>query len=397
MKNVVFILMVALAFVSCQMPTGVVDDGSSGMAEVAFFFGDTISANAIEPGEDYEDVAEYELTLTGPGASQVITTIDKSLYLNLEPGDWSLIVTAYNSDGTTIGAGSKDFTLVDGPNDVNIQVNPMNGVGQLSITVDYSEISVTYPDITFSLDNGNVYSTVNGDFEAGENSASFTTSLNSGTYLLNYEITDGSWEHTENNIQVVIRQGMTSSATFGHGNVTVSIDNNLSAGLYPEIEWVDEPNDGFTISSSATAPSGGDSFFNHKSLNFAVSYESSSYDFNLTEATISAMDIDFNSDGFSDGDMVNFLVTGLQDVTPLYNHDIEVTMLWEVIDGSYYEDVFTRNISSTVSFDNIMLADNMISGFDDGTGTPAFKIAFKEIRFIADDGVNYYTWTNPEL
>lgn len=155
--------------------------------------------------------------------------------------------------------------------------------------------------------------------------------------------------------------------------------------LYPTVVWNNEPmgNVSGNISASAvtSAPSN-NSFFDYRGLVFTATYEAESGEFSLT---------DISSD-----DMISFtggILSG--SVSFFSNHTLEVDMLWNDSDGNYYYETYVSSFDSINGWDTAIDSVNFPDIVDDGDGN--YEIAFKEIRFIADDGVNYYTWTNPDL
>lgn len=103
-----------------------------------------LTVKTIVPNLDMEP-AYYDVFGEGPGTAtfeQLGLTDETVIQASLIPGEWIIIVKAYNGDepATQIGYGTATVTILAGAvSDVTIVVEPLSGVGQLSVRVTWPE------------------------------------------------------------------------------------------------------------------------------------------------------------------------------------------------------------------------------------------------------------------
>lgn len=137
------------------------------------------------------------------------------------------------------------------------------------------------------------------------------------------------------------------------------------------------------LPSSVNAPApASNSFFDYRGITFTATHDSEVGEFAFTDGSIPGILI---------------LSTGIRNgnVSFFSGHTVEITMLWKEDSSSVYgEETVTLGYNATTAWEAPILSSSPLLASD---GSDGWLIAFKEIRFIADDGVNYYTWTNPGL
>jgi len=148
----------------------------------------------IVPPLDME-IAYYGVFGDGPGAATVSrfgvtgTTI---VEVSLVTGEWTIRADAFNADGYLIGTGSVVVGIAAGQStQAQIRVTPLEGNGELSITVAWPAGTVANPALTGTLEPlGGSPQVI--PFMPGTNSASYSyPSLDAGYYLLTLQLSDG--------------------------------------------------------------------------------------------------------------------------------------------------------------------------------------------------------------
>lgn len=351
-------------------------------------------SRAIGPDNyDNASIDHYVISATnGPGEEVSVDTSFESADMVLEPGDWTITVDAYNVDGVVIGSGSTVATLISGSNTVAITVNPIEGEGTATITLNYSGITVDALDFIFtSRSNATVEYTYSASL-IGATSTTVSVSLPADTYTLHIQIThDGDTrtlgiteEGTNFLVDYVIRANLTTvdHEPEYHATAGFSVTNNLDPVEYPRVAWTNQPDQGGTISRSVASAPSTSSFFDWKGLDFAATYGAETGTFGITDSSLATL-INFNT-GLLSGSVSFFS-----------GHTMEVDMLWHDTDGNYYEETYTMSIDPVNGWGVVIDGVNTPNIVD--AGMMDYEIAFKEIRFIADDSTTYHIWTNPSL
>ena len=146
-----------------------------------------LTLKTIVPDLDME-AAYYDIYGTGPGGAtfeQLEVTEDVTLQAALIPGEWTIEVEAYNSDEppTLIGYGSGVVNILAGEVvDLVIVVEPIEGDGQLEVTVTWPADVLIEPEVAGSLE----------DAEGTSVAISFTTDEDeTSAYYLSGDLANG--------------------------------------------------------------------------------------------------------------------------------------------------------------------------------------------------------------
>lgn len=149
---ITMLLFIALSslFISCDEsnPTSTVElsialpEGSNGEK--------TILPNGVSL-----DIASYEITAFGPTEeynkkTRVITN-SKCVYENLDLGQWTFFVTAYNEEKTPIVTGDCTVELTALPASVNVDLDKFMGKGGLCVNFTWDSEVVKDPDLELEL------------------------------------------------------------------------------------------------------------------------------------------------------------------------------------------------------------------------------------------------------
>lgn len=139
-------------------------------------------------------VDHYEVLGSGPsGNTFSVGSVQTESYFSesLVPGIWSITVNAISADGSVIGTGEELVTVLSGSiSSITITVASPEGSGTLNLSLDWSALSVLYPEITAELEDldGNITPVI---FTISGSSATYLADLNSGTYTLFIQLLDG--------------------------------------------------------------------------------------------------------------------------------------------------------------------------------------------------------------
>lgn len=100
------------------------------------------------------DILNYDIIGSGPdGASfEIKDLIDESLHRVLEKGKWIITVEAKNTDNTVIYRGETNCKIDSGlTTSVDIVISPLDGVGSLSLNIDWKNNILHTPNIVSTL------------------------------------------------------------------------------------------------------------------------------------------------------------------------------------------------------------------------------------------------------
>lgn len=148
------------------------------------------------------EVDSYEIIGIGPDEANFHKTnviTEAYTVTNLLEGYWTVTVNALNTDGVTIATGDK-VTYV-APNSSNIcavNVIPVVGSGTLYLTLDWTEMGLSSPQIVAIVSN--IDGSAELPFIIVGNTASVTQPITNGYYNLNIQLKDSGikvWGITE--------------------------------------------------------------------------------------------------------------------------------------------------------------------------------------------------------
>lgn len=227
MKKIIPLFLVCIFIFSCtkdlELSDNIIKDQSTGSIFINIdsnsgnreFFNQkiskTISTNMT--------IVSYNITITGPGNIIIsINTTDATVLIeNLQVGEWTIIIDAINDEGVAIGIGQNIANVNRADiTEVNINIQPYAGTGNIDITVTWDASLVSNPIIIASLllstDTLPVNLTFTINSTAGQ-AVYHANDVDSGYYTLNIELYDGSTKLTGAAEVVRITNEQTTSAT----------------------------------------------------------------------------------------------------------------------------------------------------------------------------------------
>ncbi len=133
----------------------------------------------------------------------------------LDPGTWTVTVTALNDTGDIIGVGSAADVAVSAgeTSSVNLSIVSLTGDGTLNLTADISELSMTAPTVSGSLLPGSGGPAIPISLDIAGNSGSFSGPIPAGSYFLQLELRDGAELLASYVDSVLIAQDLPSSGS----------------------------------------------------------------------------------------------------------------------------------------------------------------------------------------
>ena len=147
------------------------------------------------------NVASYTAAGSGPfGDSFEVTSFladDLVQVPSLEPGEWTIVVYANNAEGSIIGSGNDDTVLIVSGQvtTVSITVVPIEGIGTLSVQVEWPAGVLGNPSVTGTLaavGSDPPASPIQFSMASDALSASNMQYLDTGYYTLTIRLSDGS-------------------------------------------------------------------------------------------------------------------------------------------------------------------------------------------------------------
>jgi len=236
MKKTIIRLITAalvLLWAGCQSPINPEKIGS-----LSVTINDGVSRSILP--EISMNPASYELEGTGPNDASFTETVgsgSSATITDLAFGQWSVTATAFNSDGTAIGAGNGTVTVLSNSTvSLNITVVPFEGEGSLELDVIWpgAQIQTAQIESTLTPSSGesrDLAFTVNG--EAGN--ASFSADdVASGYHTLILKLLDNG--HLAIGAVEVVRivADQSTSGILEFENVNQAT-GNIEVGITPEM------------------------------------------------------------------------------------------------------------------------------------------------------------------
>lgn len=179
------------------------------------------------------DAYSFQIRGTGPaGASFVLDTLNQDVLIeNLTPGDWSLDIDALNNGGLVIGFGSGSVTVFGGDTSAaSIPVYPLEGTGNLSLSMIWETTDVANPQISATLlpsSGGSIPLTFS---ESSPGTAAAASTLEAGYYTLLLQLldTDTVVMGTAETVRIAADQTTTGAFDFSDVN---SLDGSIDLGI----------------------------------------------------------------------------------------------------------------------------------------------------------------------
>jgi len=211
------------------------------------------SDRSVVPQEYFDAINLYELVLSGTQSLGPLEVSDESILLeDLPLGDYTVSVTALNSQGDTLAAGSESGVSVSEGETVLIDIIllPVMG-GQGSISIDYSWPSEDLPAGTVDKVIAEIKPTggtaVPVEVEIGDYGFMFTGNYPSGEYTFSSELFSEGVLVSTISETVRIFNGLETVSSIDYGQdlfmtVPDAPADSLAqqSGLSVELSWVDK-------------------------------------------------------------------------------------------------------------------------------------------------------------
>jgi outer membrane protein assembly factor BamB len=222
-------LVVLLTAAGCGGPFDPTTPSAVGSLVVSFQAGE---ARTVTPATD-TTVAEYSISGVGPAGTSFAATVaaPQSSYTapDLLVGPWEVTVTASNAGGTLLYAGSAVGTVAASTQSpLSVTLRPVDGTGELSISVQWQDFLATSPDVTGTIapqTGGATPSPISFTVDAPAASASYVGSLEAGYYTLSFELLDGTdpvWQSPTEAVRILAGQTTELSVTVTYDDITVA-------------------------------------------------------------------------------------------------------------------------------------------------------------------------------
>lgn len=164
---------------------------------------DSLSVKTIAPDIEMS-CSSYRIICDGPGGIVYRETTTHSCKIdNLVEGDWVIRVDGFNEDDIKIVTGIASVTLIKNTvNKVTITVTPLQGMGSLDLSILWQEGIVEDPSLIVTLysSDNELINDLSDKVYRTNNELKLKTILETGYYVLNLELKDGSetvWGITE--------------------------------------------------------------------------------------------------------------------------------------------------------------------------------------------------------
>ncbi len=180
------------------------------------------------------DIDSYTVSFTQDGVPPVTVsgipgsaTQTEPVYL--DPGTWTVTVTAQNDTGDIIGVGSAPDVVISAgqTSSVNLSIVSLTGDGTLNLTADISQLSMTGPTVTGSLLPGSGGPAIPISLDIAGSSGSFSGPIPAGSYFLQLELRDGAELLASYVDSVLIATGLPSSGSLVFRPKVGSVDVEL--------------------------------------------------------------------------------------------------------------------------------------------------------------------------
>ncbi len=228
-------LAIVLTLSSCVAPVSV-STGKTGL--LILTFSDGVS-RTIVPSISMVP-ATYEAVGTGPNGAtftEVVSGTTGASVQELGFGDWSIVVTARNSEDTPIGEGSATATVhTNQATSVAISVTPYHGTGVLSLVLLWPAAGIEVPEVTATLDHtGEASRALDFLVDKQLGTATFSADdVEAGYYTLTVKLMDNGALAAAAVEVVRVLAGQTTGATLQFDQ-TNSVGGSLSLSISPSL------------------------------------------------------------------------------------------------------------------------------------------------------------------
>lgn len=142
-------------------------------------------------------VTLFTVEIDGPGSDYdtILETHESLIQLDsIDPGTYSIRIGAFNQSGIQIGEGQESVVVAKaGLNTASVIISPLQGAGELEVTIEWPETDVSDPNIDAVLQNNRTgeHEAVVFDLTSGYSASYVNSSLESGSYILSIQLMDG--------------------------------------------------------------------------------------------------------------------------------------------------------------------------------------------------------------
>jgi len=227
MKHILAVLIVLMSVIACDMP-----DITMGSMSLSI---NSADSRTLIP-DIVMDAHSFQISGAGPAGSSFYleTSESQNLVQDLAVGDWTITIDAMNIDGLLIGRSSSDVTVIGGQTiAVKMTVTPLEGNGDLDLTVFWDTADVANPNVNATLlpSAGPGISLVFTESVPGTSNSATTLSTGYYTLILQLLDTDTVVMGAVETVRIVADQ--TTSGIFdftevnGVGTIDIEIDVDL--------------------------------------------------------------------------------------------------------------------------------------------------------------------------
>jgi surface protein len=220
-------------------------------------------------------VSSYAVKGVGPGGVTFEETVSGNTLSvdSLAFGDWTITVSALNSENTIIADGSSAVTVYVGQtSSVDVTVTPLDGYGSLELSLAWNGEDTQSPSVSSSLTPyaGSAYdlgfTITDGEsaaYDSTADTATFPDGIGTGYYTLALKLYDGTDSNTlcMGAVEVVrIVKDQTTAGSFefdeinsGSGSIAVNINQNMEEPLTVTLSGTQESiSEGSSITVAAS-------------------------------------------------------------------------------------------------------------------------------------------------
>lgn len=194
----VAIAMIALSalLAACQWGPGEADEPKTGPGSLRVNINRGDARGITEEPPLSMTVAEYQVRIQGPGPTQEQTipaSQTSAAFEQLEPGDWTVDVFAWNDETSSvvIASGTQTVEVLSlQVTTIGIPVVPLSGDGTVSLTITWPDGLLVNPGVGVSLNGQDISGAFVVDTTGNPDAATYTELWPAGYYELVVSLTD---------------------------------------------------------------------------------------------------------------------------------------------------------------------------------------------------------------
>lgn len=223
--------LLSVALIACNVPN--MGEPPAEVGGITIWINGMSAGRTMLPSVDMT-IDSYLIELSGPGdpENRNVSGDASSVTIGaLQPGDWSVVVTAKNANDTIVGVGESVVTVVAGQTaNTTVGIRPAPGHGTFSLSLSWPDGVVAQPSVAAVLhptDGDSIPLNIPVDESSSPPSAAGESTLAAGYYLLSLQLYDGStlvWGTVEG-VRIV-----SDHVTGGQVAVTLDDMDNIATG-----------------------------------------------------------------------------------------------------------------------------------------------------------------------